>query len=375
MLAIAALSARSLVECAARDGLASVALDLFGDVDTCRAALQWLPIGAAPSLRIDAEALLQALERLAARGDVRGWIAGAGFEGRSGLLAQGAARLPLIGTQADDVRRLRDPRDFFDALDAQGIAHPEVAFASPASAAGWLRKDAGGCGGCQVQRAADTAGLAPQPGHYWQRERLGRAMSATFIANGSDAVLLGINAQIQRPIGAHPFVFSGVVGPLPVADAVQRDIGAAAQRVAGRYHLRGLGSIDFVQDGDHAEVLEVNPRPTASALLYPRVGAAGPLQAHLRACLHGELPPAPAPQQPVRGFETLFARRAMTLGARGAARLAALPDVHDLPHEGARFADGAPLCSVSASGRDAEQVRVTLAARRDSLLQELEDLS
>jgi predicted ATP-grasp superfamily ATP-dependent carboligase len=188
-------------------------------------------------------------------------------------------------------------------------------------------------------------------------------------------VLLGFNNQIQRPFGPHPFVFSGVVGPLPVPDTLQRDVGAAARRLAAVYHLRGLGSIDFLQDGDRAEVLEVNPRPTASAALYRRVGAGGPMRAHLRACLHGELPPAPAPQQPVRGCETLFARRPLRLGARAAARLGALADVHDLPREGTRFAVGSPLCSISASGREAEQVHDELAARRDTLLKELEDLS
>ncbi len=112
-LALAAISARPLAEAAAREGFKAIALDLFGDHDTCSAASEWLPIGAPEALRIDATKLLDALSTLARRGDVQGWVAGAGFDGQSELLAQGAARLPLIGTAPADQRRVRDPATFF----------------------------------------------------------------------------------------------------------------------------------------------------------------------------------------------------------------------------------------------------------------------
>lgn len=369
MLAVAALSARSLVEAAAKDGWPVAALDLFGDVDTCRAAAQWLPIGEASALRIDGERLLVALDVLARRGDVDAWIAGSGFEAHDDLLEQGAARLPLLGTAPADQRRVRDPATFFGVLRDLGLAHPQTRFTPPDSPAGWLLKNAAGSGGAQVRRAdAD----APMPGDYWQRERLGLPMSVTYIANGRDAVLLGFNRQWVRPAGSCPFVFCGIAGPVPVADALRRQLNAAARGLAETFRLRGLGSIDFVADGDRAELLEVNPRPPASTALYPRVDGAGVLQAHRRACCEGALPQRPEADGTLRGSEIVFARTPLTLDEQGAALIAAWPGARDLPRAGSRFAPGDPLCSLSACGDDAAALPALLAWRRDKLLERLE---
>ena len=153
--------------------------------------------------------------RWPASGQVQGWVAGAGFDGRSELLEQGAACLPLLGTAADDVRRVRDPVSFFGFLRSNGIGHPPVRHDASVDTAGWLVKDAGASGGWHIRRAADAGagGGEVSPLRYWQREVSGTAMSATFIANGRDAVVLGHNEQIVRPIAGRPFVFCGVLRP------------------------------------------------------------------------------------------------------------------------------------------------------------------
>lgn len=365
MLAVAALSARAIVEAAALDGLRSVALDLFGDVDTRRRADAWQGIGDAAEMRIDDACLLSALDSLGRRGDLRGWIAGSGFDGRGDLLAEGARRLPLIGTAPDDVRRVRDPREFFDLLRSHGIGHPATAFEPPLAAAGWLRKDAGGCGGWQVRRA--PAADAAAPGRYWQRERAGAPMSATLVGNGRDAVLLGINRQLTQAIGDRPHVFRGVIGPLPASDRVQRELTAIARLLAGVFRIRGLASLDVLLDGDTVEVLELNPRPPASLALYPRVGDGGPLRAHLRACERGELPNAPAASGIVRGTEIVFAAAALQIDAACARRIEQCEGTRDLPQPGTRLAAGDPLCSLVAEGRDEADTARQLAARRAAL--------
>ncbi len=83
-------------------------------------------------------------------------------------------------------------------------------------------------------------------------------------------------------------------------------------------------------------VLEVNPRPPASMALYPDVGSVGVLRAHLRACLHGELPRARRGRYPAASAaaRSCYAPRALRLDEAAAAALAAWPDVHDLPHAG-----------------------------------------
>ena len=379
VLAVAAISARMLAEAAAADGFEVVGLDLFGDVDTRRACTQWWPIGEPGHLHIDADRLLSALAMLAARNqsaEVVGWIAGSGFEGRPDLLACGAALLPLIGTPADAVRRVRDPQLFFDVLDAQGIAHPPVLATAPTDANGWLVKDAGGCGGWHIRRA--TPHEAVQPPYYVQREVPGTPMSATFIANGSSAVVLGFNQLIVRPVLARPFVYCGAVGPVALPPAVADAVPAAVRALAASFALRGLGSLDFMLDGDRVQVLEVNPRPPASMALYGGNGdraASSPIVAdHVRACLQGVLPEQtmPTASATVLGTEIVFAPHRLWLSESAAQRLAGNRACHDLPAAGQQFDVGDPVCSVSASGGSAEQVLALLDRGREAVFQTLE---
>ena len=366
MLAVAALSARAIVESAARDGIRCVALDVFGDADTRAAAARWVSIADSSALRIDGERLLAALSTLAREDDVTGWVPGSGFEGRPEWLEAGARLLPLLGTAGADVRRVRDPQTFFEFLDASGVAHPPVCLTPPHTPGPWLHKNSGQCGGWHVRRGANAR---PGQGSYWQFERAGPALSATFVANGEDAVVLGFNRQHVQAIGERPFVFAGVVGPVMPSDAMQRTIGDAVRKLAREFRVRGLAGLDFVLHGDTAEVIELNPRPPASLALYPRVGGHGALHAHRRACMQGVLPPAPAPADGVRGIQIVFAPRALRLDADGAAMIANWPGAHDLPHAGATFMPGDPLCSLSSSGADALHVQAALTHGREGLLQ------
>jgi predicted ATP-grasp superfamily ATP-dependent carboligase len=362
VLAVAALSARAIVESAVSDGMRCVALDVFGDADTRRAAARWISIGDPASLRIDADRLLAALAALAREGSVTGWVAGSGFDAQPDWLEAGARHLPLLGTAAADVRRVRDPQTFFSVLRDHGIAHPPVCFTPPHARGPWLHKISAGCGGWQVRRGADGQ---PGRGVHWQLERAGPAMSATFVANGEDAVVLGFNRQQVCAIGE----------PVPPSEAMQRSIGGAVRTLAREFRVRGLASLDFVLHGDTAEVIELNPRPPASLSLYPRVGGHGALHAHRLACLQGVLPPAPAAADGVRGIAIVFVARALRLDAAAAERIAHWPGAHDLPHAGTVFMPGDPLCSLSARGADAAQVQDVMVQRRDALLQSLEALS
>jgi uncharacterized protein len=400
VLAVAALSARVMAESAKAGGYEVISLDLFGDQDTTRASLQCWAIGEPAAMQIDPERVLAALDALAARGDVAGWVAGSGFERHADLIEQGEALLPLLGSSAAAVRRVRDPGEFFGFLSRRGIGHPEVRTGRPADSSAWLLKDAHGCGGWHIRRAlsADT-GEAPRH-HYFQREVAGIPMSATFIADGRRAQLLGFNEQIVRPVGGRPFVYGGVVGPVPLPDRVAAGVSSALQALVAEFSVRGLGSLDFMLDGDDTAVLELNPRPPASMFLYdsqvlrappgrrfaspaprggestrerPVVDSRGLMHAQVRACLHGELPePVWRRNAAVAGSEIVFARRSMRVTPSIAGRLAARPHVHDLPHAPTAMGAGDPVCSVSARGAHSPQVRALLRAARDELLDELE---
>jgi len=367
-LVLTGLSVRMMSEQAVRDGYSALALDVFGDVDTRRVAAAWAGIGAPADLRIDAGRFLAGLARFADHEGVFGWVAGSGFEDRPELIEAGAQVLPLLGTPASAVRRVRDPRAFFAFLDAQGIAHPAVRFAVP-SEGGWLSKDAGGAGGWHIRPAEDgpEAQDAPQR-RYYQRQAPGTPMSALFVAQGGQASVLGFNELIVRGIGRHPFVYCGAIGPVPIAAEVAAAIEETVRSLAAAFALQGLCSLDFLLDGPRFAVLEVNARPSASMALYTD---ASPMRAHVQACLHGRVAAAPQHAE-VRGTQIVFARRAMRIDARQARYLASLAFVHDLPAAGAVFAEGDPLCSVSAAGADPNAVRARLDARCDALLNHLE---
>ena len=419
-LVVAGLSARLLAEGAARDGYRVVALDAFGDLDTRRCAAHWRPIGARGAgggPRLDPDRTVQALHAAAREPGVLGWVAGSDFECEPELLARAAGALPLIGTPPEAVRRVREPAVFFAALARHGLPHPETRLEPPADPRGWLRKCARGSGGWHIRAADEARGLDPARAPYHQRRIEGTPMSVVFAADGRAARRLGVQRLLVRPLGAHPFVYRGAVGPLALPAARLAALDGALQALAREFGLRGLCSLDFVDDGDQAWLLEVNPRPSASLALY----GPGWMRAHVEAALHGRLravdragaeataggagaaggatwadlggadraaavTPAPAagtaasseaaPHAPVRpdavrptvrGTEIVFARTSVAFDAARAEALAARADCHDLPAAGSRFAPGDPVCSVDAQGPDVDAVIGALAAKRGAL--------
>jgi predicted ATP-grasp superfamily ATP-dependent carboligase len=372
-LALAGLSARMMTEAAVRDGYTALALDLFGDVDTRRVAAHWQPIGVAGELRIDAKRLRAALQLLADHDDLIGWVAGSGFEAQPDLLDDGAKLLRLIGMPAAAVRRLRDPRVFIDRLDALGIAHPEVRFERPDDPTGWLSKSADSCGGWHIRWSADSdSDAGASRSRYHQRFRDGAPMSALFVANRNHGVVLGLNELIMQRFGRHPFVYRGAIGPVALAAPAAEAVDAAVQALVAAFEIEGLCSLDFLLDGDEPCVLEINPRPSGSMALYGDAAPPGVMRSHVDACLEGRLPPKPARAVVVTGTEVVFARTEVRVDSTAAAALASRADTHDLPAPGSVFFPGQPVCSLSAWGSDAAQVRTELARRRDALLAFLE---
>jgi predicted ATP-grasp superfamily ATP-dependent carboligase len=372
-IAVAALSARLMAEASARDGFDVVALDLFGDADTREASSHWMSLGEPATLAIDETRTLTALRDLARRGDVSGWVAGSGFEGRPGLLAEASALLPLVGTAASAVCRVRDPAQFFDFLASRGTHYPPVRLGAlartlPDDGTRWLVKDAMGCGGWQVRRATPQRVAEMTAHHYLQQEAPGVPMSATFVANGRSAVILGFNEMTVRRFGTRPFVFCGAVGPVTLAERAASCAADAVCALTAEFELRGLCSLDFMLDGDEIAVLEVNPRPPASMALY----GDGLMAAHVQACLHDTLPPPRALPDHVEGTEIVFARHGGLIDDAMARRLSAWTGSHDLPRAGTRFDAGDPLCSLSASGADGDAVRAALHQACEALLDTLE---
>ena len=359
-LVVAALSARTLAEATALAGWRVIALDLFGDLDTRRASVRWAGIGATAALAIDPQRLSAALDDAAHEPGVIGWVAGSGFEGALALLDAGPASLPHLGMASAAVRDLRDPRHFFATLDRLGLAHPPTRFSAPVDAKGWLVKRAGGTGGWHIRDASRVRHRHADS--YLQRRLDGVPMSALFLADGRGARLVALNLLSVRALGAHPCVYRGAIGPIDDA-GLQAKVEAALARLAPAFALRGLASLDFIAADGVPQLLEINPRPSASMALHADAWAGGLMRAHVEAVL-GRLPDTPAAHQPgLRGTEVLYARRASSLGASLAGQLAVATDCHDLPAAGTQFAPADPVCSVSAQGADVPAVQRALAER------------
>lgn len=372
-LAVASLSARALVEAAHTEGYRPVALDLFGDADTRRAAEAWMPIGNCANFAIDGRALLAALLQLRGEGRADAWIAGSGFEGQPELLEAGSRILPLIGNRPQTVARIRSPATFFARLAALGIPYPETSLAFPSPPSGWLRKDAGSCGGWEVKPAMVMEPARSASVHY-QRVAPGQPMSALFLAGGGRSHLLGVNVQIARRLGARPYVFHGCIGPVDLPPAFRYRLGEWLDVLAGEFGLRGFNGLDFLFDGERMTVLELNPRPPASLALYRGVLPGGLIGFHVAASLDGQLPKrVPAKRSgPRRGFLVVFARRSCHVGPAAITVLASLTWCHDLPAVPTRLRQGNPVCTITAEGSSVAAVQTLLQQRRRQILSLLE---
>ena len=364
-LVVAGLGVRALAESAHQGGWDVVALDLFGDRDTRRASVDWRTIGDPALLRIDPAALAGALRAAARLPGVIGWVPGGGFEGAPALLEAGGASLPCLGPTAAAMRRLRDPRLFFAALDAFGLDHPPVVFAPPEHAAGWLAKCGGGSAGLQVMDAAlCCAEREPAPpDRYFQREQAGTPMSALFVADGTRAVIVALNRLRVEARDGRRHVYAGALGPV-VAPDLEAQAARALAALVPEFGIRGLGSLDFIAD-DHerAWLLEVNPRPSATMTLHADAWLGGLMRVHVNA-IGGRLPAAPPRRRPgVRAHGIVFAERDCEVDASLSEALAASSHCHDVPAAGARFGRGAPVCSVSADAASAEEALRMLEAR------------
>ncbi len=358
-LVVAGLSVRALAESARQAGWQVIALDLFGDQDTRRAARRWTCIGDPATLRIDPVRLAEALRQAARYPRVMGWVPGSGFEQAPTLLDAGADTLACLATPSAQVTRLRDARAFFAALDRLGLAHPAVVHEPPAAPQGWLAKRAGGCGGWHIRDAAGTHRDPPAADTYYQRFQPGVPMSALFLADGRHARLVALNRLEIRPLAGHPHVYCGAVGPVVAAGLAAR-IEQALAGLVPEFGLRGLASLDFVADAGTPWLLEINPRPSASMVLHAHAWRGGLLRAHVDA-VRGRLP-ATRPRHPAgaRGTRIVFAERACEVDPGLADALGRSRRCHDAPMAGTRLARGDPVCSVSAEAPDLREVAQVL---------------
>ena len=345
-------------------------LDLFGDADTLDlAAHHRRARGRFGNGPVGGRSLVAQLDELAGLGPapVLGIVLGSGFEGAPDLIAAIAARHRLLGASPEAVAVLKDSHRFADLCRRLAVPHPAVTREAVADRDAWLLKRDGGSGGGHIRQA--TAGRAP-PGAYFQARVGGSAHALTVLADGRDLAVVGITAQWCDPSPIRPFRYGGAVEqardatPL-LAPAVVAAVTEAVRAIVAETGLRGLASADILVNGESWWLTEINPRPGATLDVLDR-RAVPLLAAHVSASLGEIVEPGEVPVD--------AAAAQICYATTHYAPVPSLdwPDhVRDRPRAGSSVARGAPLCTLVATGRDAEAARAILRARADRLVARL----
>jgi predicted ATP-grasp superfamily ATP-dependent carboligase len=355
-LLVVSASGRALAQSAVKSGRKVVVLDLFDDTDL-RALATASRCVAARNGKFDARRLLAAAQMLCPPGRCGGLVYGSGFEGRPALLAQLARGRTLFGNPPDTIALVKDPARFFALLDTFDIAHPETRLDPPAEVALWLVKRRGGAGGTHVKPARPRHRAGRH--RYFQKLQAGRTLSVLFAADGREASVIGCNEQWTAGNGRNaPYRYGGAVSGIVLPEQVIVRIATMLNDLVAATGLVGLNGMDFILDvTEEPQVLEINPRPTATIDLYDANFAGGLFAVHVRAC-RGELP---------RVWPIAQARAHAIVYATDTIRV---PDdmqwpawCTDIPGSGSYIARGAPLCSVHAEGDTSAQARDLAIAR------------
>ncbi len=285
---------------------------------------------------------------------------GANLENHPEVVASLAAAREVLGNTPATLAEVRDWRVLRAFCAEAGIAHPETLLPGEerrAARGRWLRKRVRSGGGHGV-RAWDGQPL--DDAHLLQAEVEGRAASAAFVADGRAARVFGLTEQLvgDPALGAHGYGWCGNILPLDVAaedmGGLRDEVAEWASRLTRRFGLRGVNGLDFVVARAPGgalipQLVEVNPRYTASMELAERAYGINVFALHLEG-LAGRLPgPSPAERQAAGFFgkAVVYARRKVVT-----------PDtdpwleqgVRDVPAGGERIAAGHPVCTVLALG-------------------------
>ena len=304
-----------------------------------------------------------ALEALAeeAPSPLLGAICGAGFEDRTPLLAKIGERWPLLGNDPSVVERVKDPQLFFAALSRLGVQHPRTVTDPVAAGDGWLAKRQGGAGGSHV--AATPARRNDAGRLYYQEWIEGRPVSALFAASGDRACVLGFSEQWAAPTKHSKWRYGGAAQPAELSAELKAHLSEQVVQVAATFGLKGLGSADFLVDGEKAYLLEINPRPGATLDIFD--SEADPLlRTHLAAVLEQRLPDGPLGLSEASAAAIVYATEPLSVS-----QSMVWPEwTADRPNCGDCIDRNRPICTVSARARTKVEAKQLVSERISTIL-------
>jgi predicted ATP-grasp superfamily ATP-dependent carboligase len=354
MVIVAAYSARALASSATRAGFAPLSIDVFGDDDTTEMSFASVKLDGGLSEGLTLDKVVCAVEMLISAHDPVGLIYGAGFEHQPETIAAIARRTRIFGNRAETLKRAKDPTALAGVCEANGVRHPQVAFAPPDEPERWLMKRQGAAGGAHIAVAHEASGASPDC--YYQLRVTGESISALFLASEKRTEIIGLSMQWTAPTPEAPFRYGGAAGPVDIDPAQAKEIARSVAVIASELDLVGLNSADFMVSTDAVWLIEINPRPGATldvfesneGLLFAR---------HIAAC-EGHLTHASA-SFAFRAAEIVYAPHDIVVRRRGD-----WPDwAVDRSPTGTQIAVGDPLCTTLGSGATVDLARACASER------------
>jgi uncharacterized protein len=370
---IAGVTTRALATSAARSGWQVTAVDGFGDLDLRAVATDVVVVrGGAQGCTAKLVATLS--------GDYAAYTSN--FENFLESVARLMKGRRLLGNPPEVLAKVRDPMELMRTLRRRGVVTPNARAAAPAGGTRpgeWLLKPrrSGGGHGTRGWRK----GLVVSRAHYLQQRIEGIPGSIVFVADGVQAIPLGISRQLvgERRLGARGFRYCGSLlaadpgYPLfPQHERVEEAARALAGTATTEFNLVGLNGIDFIARQGVPYPIEINPRYSASMELVERAFGIPLFELHTNGCegkLPGRVPIARSPA-PIVGKALVFARRNVTVGDTHGWLL--LDTIADVPHPGERIGRGHPICTVFGEAGSVEACRRVLLRRAEGVYRSVE---
>jgi predicted ATP-grasp superfamily ATP-dependent carboligase len=368
-------SVRSLAQSAIDAGLRPLCVDFFEDADLTRI------LGCGRGRFVDRMRTFEELPDIIRkiRSNIPLLWAG-GLENHTSVLRTIMARRPVIGPDPEILDRIRQPHNIVRWFSEAGLNVPRLASVDNANAdCHWLRKPKSGSGGLGIRSVHPQSALPDRiqkkttSEEFLQEYIDGVPMSAVFCSDHCGLSLLGTSVQLVGwpSLGASDFLFCGNVGPVDPGEDVTRQLVRAAESLITHTGLKGVFGVDFILRQGQAWLLEVNPRLTASHMLYEKssshnreerslvtrhLAAFGWLPAEKTSPRRQRLRPADANEVRVQARLILWANQDVQFTDSLCPSTHAACTFADIPQPGSAIPAGSPLCSVHVTAGSQDEL-------------------
>jgi len=358
---IIANSGRMLAASACCADWTPLVIDRFGDQETKQITqYSWVVND------LSQECLEPIVKNIKDHFDVEGLVYGSGFETHLETLTWLSQQFIVWGNTLGTFRKVQDKLFFFTVLKRLKIPFLETQYTPPRVINDqWLVKPMAGEGGEGIDFYEDHDPIKDVA--YWQHYQKGPVGSALFVSDGSNVQIIGFNCQwVEGDQTEKPFIFSGIRHYPELSSGHSQQLLGWLHQLASTFSLLGLNSIDFILAQDQLWVLEINPRPSVSLMLYDGYSHSKLFDYHIQGCL-GRLSNIPVQSTDFfRGYQVLYSYYELFIPEQ-----IVWPDwVLDKPQSGTIIPINGPICSIIAAEKDTGRL-VELLKHRARLVYQL----